>query len=158
MCCSCSSFVVIPLVMILVNAFLDADNTLTLENFADFFTDKQQSYHPRELAARRRHHHGDMPHHRLSARLHPLQDAERAGAGALLRAADVGELPHPHSRHQGDLHRHGRHSRHGDGHLRHGVQLPALHDPPPAHDALVHRPQLHRGGAGPRRGHLRRCS
>ena len=33
-------FVVIPLVMILVNAFLDADNTLTLENFKDFFTDK----------------------------------------------------------------------------------------------------------------------
>ena len=33
-------FVVIPLVMILVNAFLDADNNLTLENFRDFFTDK----------------------------------------------------------------------------------------------------------------------
>ena len=33
-------FVVIPLVMILVNAFLDADNNLTLDNFADFFTDK----------------------------------------------------------------------------------------------------------------------
>ncbi len=33
-------FVVIPLVMILVNAFLDADNNLTLENFSDFFTDK----------------------------------------------------------------------------------------------------------------------
>ncbi|MCQ2409784.1 MAG: ABC transporter permease [Clostridia bacterium] len=30
-------FVVIPLVLILVNAFLDADNNLTLENFKDFF-------------------------------------------------------------------------------------------------------------------------
>ncbi len=31
-------FVVIPLVMILVNAFLDSDNNLTLENFKTFFT------------------------------------------------------------------------------------------------------------------------
>ena len=40
MCCSCSFSWSSPLVMILVNAFLDADNTLTLENFKDFFTDK----------------------------------------------------------------------------------------------------------------------
>lgn len=32
-------FVVLPLVMILVNAFLDTDNNLTLDNFRDFFTD-----------------------------------------------------------------------------------------------------------------------
>lgn len=33
-------FVVVPLVLILVNAFLDSDNNLTLENFKIFFTSK----------------------------------------------------------------------------------------------------------------------
>ena len=33
-------FVVIPLVLILVNAFLDSDNNLTLENFKTFFTSR----------------------------------------------------------------------------------------------------------------------
>ncbi len=33
-------FVVVPLVLILVNAFLDSDNNLTLENFKTFFTSK----------------------------------------------------------------------------------------------------------------------
>ena len=32
-------FVVLPLVMILVNAFLDSDNNLTLENFKTFFSE-----------------------------------------------------------------------------------------------------------------------
>ena len=31
-------FVVIPLVLILVNAFLDSDNNLTFENFKMFFS------------------------------------------------------------------------------------------------------------------------
>ena len=34
-------FVVIPLVLILVNAFLDNGNKLTLENFKVFFTDRK---------------------------------------------------------------------------------------------------------------------
>ena len=33
-------FVVIPLVLILVNAFLDSDNNLTLDNFKTFFTSR----------------------------------------------------------------------------------------------------------------------
>ena len=33
-------FVVIPLVLILVNAFLDSDNHLTFENFTMFFSSK----------------------------------------------------------------------------------------------------------------------
>ena len=133
-------FVVIPLVMILVNAFLDADNNLTLSNFADFFTDKSSliilansllvgvittaicliiGYPLAYILSK-------MPSGRVLVLFYVLPMwvnflIRTAGAGALLCAADVGQLPHPHSRDQSDLHRHGRDARDGHGHLRHGV-------------------------------------
>lgn len=92
-------FIVTPLVMVLVNAFL-ADGKLTLDNFVDFFFGQKQSGRAGSQPYRGICDHPALSAARIPHSVHSEQNGKRKNTRAALYPAHVGKLSDSHARHQ----------------------------------------------------------